>query len=139
MNRVTASIPDQPEPQDAAAAPEEAAAHADQAKPDETGGATNIAGEQSWRNLLEIDTQLFKHRNIRILTPEARVLIHLMLNGSMPVTAAMQLAGVSYRGFYAVLERLKQAGLVGQVKDDDDQRVRNLRLDPSNPIPGGGL
>jgi hypothetical protein len=34
---------------------------------------------------------------------------------------------------------LKQAGLVAQVKDREDQRVRNLQLDPSSPIPGSGL
>jgi DNA-binding MarR family transcriptional regulator len=52
----------------------------------------------------------------------------------LSVTTAMQLAGVSYRGFYAVLERLKQAGLVSQAKDKGDQRVRNLSLDPSVPL-----
>lgn len=92
-------------------------------------------GEQSWRNLLELDAQVFKQKNIRLLTPEARVLINLKLSGAVPVTTAMQMAGVSYRGFYAVLERLKQAGLVDQARDEQDQRVRNLSLDPSVPIP----
>ncbi len=101
--------------------------------------AEEAKGEQSWRNLLELDAQLFKHKNVRLLTPEARVLIHLKLDGSMSVTAAMQLAGVSYRGFYAVLERLKQAGLVGQVKDREDQRVQNLSLDPSTALPSAEL
>lgn len=96
-------------------------------------------GAQSWRNLLELDAQIFAARGIRILTPEARVLINLKLTGTMNVTTAMELAGVSYRGFYAVLERLKQAGLVDQVKDRADQRVRNLQLDPSTPIPASGL
>ncbi len=101
--------------------------------------AEESEGAQSWRNLLELDAQLFAHRGIRLLTPEARVLVNLKLTGTMNVTAAMELAGVSYRGFYAVLERLKQAGLVDQVKDRDDQRVRNLQLDPSTPIPAAGL
>jgi hypothetical protein len=96
-------------------------------------------GAQSWRNLLQLDAEIFAHRGIRMLTPEARVLINLKLNGPMSVTAAMDLAGVSYRGFYAVLDRLKQAGLVDQVKDRDDQRVRNLQLDPTTPIPASGL
>jgi hypothetical protein len=104
-----------------------------------TDPADAAEGAQSWRNLLELDAQLFAHRGIRLLTPEARVLINLKLNGTMNVTAAMELAGVSYRGFYAVLERLKQAGLVGQVKDQGDQRVRNLQLEPSTPIPAAGL
>jgi len=97
------------------------------------------SGERSWRNLLALDADLYQNKKVRMLTPEARVLIHLKLNGQMPVTEAMKLAGVSYRGFYAVLERLKQAGLVGQVKDKQDQRVRQLQLDPSMPIPPDNL
>ena len=90
--------------------------------------------EAIWRGLAELDERLFRQRNIRLLTPEARVLIHLKLNGSVPVTTAMQVAGTSYRGFYAVLERLKQAGIVATVKDSQDQRVRRLSLDPTIPI-----
>jgi hypothetical protein len=102
-------------------------------------GAASGEGAQSWRNLLELDAQIFAARGIRLLTPEARVLINLKLTGTMNVTTAMELAGVSYRGFYAVLERLKQAGMVAQVKDRGDQRVRNLQLEPSTPIPASGL
>ena len=93
------------------------------------------AGAKSWTNLLALDSQVFEQKGVRLLTPEARVLIHLKLNGTMTVSTAMEKAGVSYRGFYTVLERLKQAGLVGQVKDKQDQRVRQLRLDPSMTIP----
>lgn len=87
-----------------------------------------------WHDLVELDEKLHRERNIRLLTPEARVLIHLKLAGPVPVTTAMQVAGTSYRGFYAVLERLKQAGIVATVKDDHDQRVRRLSLDPSAPM-----
>ncbi|MBM3596005.1 MAG: hypothetical protein FJX31_09590 [Alphaproteobacteria bacterium] len=96
-------------------------------------------GLQSWRNLLELDVQIFAARGIRLLTPEARVLINLKVTGTMNVTTAMELAGVSYRGFYAVLERLKQASMIAQVKDQEDQRVRNLQLELSTPIPGSGF
>ena len=102
-------------------------------------GRARQQGERSWRNLLELDARLFEQKNVRLLTPEARVLINLRLNGTMTVTEAMQMAGVSYRGFYTVLERLKQAGLVGQSKDEGDQRVRQLSLDPSMPIPPEGF
>jgi DNA-binding MarR family transcriptional regulator len=87
-----------------------------------------------WLGLLQLDQQLHEQRNIRLLTPEARVLIHLKLNGPVSVTTAMQVAGTSYRGFYAVLERLRQAGIIATVKDEQDQRVRRLSLDSSVPI-----
>ena len=97
--------------------------------------AKRQAASQSWRDLLALDADLFDQKGVRLLTPEARVLINLKLGGSLPVSTAMKLAGTSYRGFYAVLERLKQAGLIAQAKDQNDQRVRNLRLDPSGPLP----
>lgn len=87
-----------------------------------------------WHDLVALDEKLHRERNIRLLTPEARVLIHLKLAGPVPVTTAMHVAGTSSRGFYAVLERLKQAGIVATVKDHHDQRVRRLSLDPSAPM-----
>ncbi|MCB2078065.1 MAG: hypothetical protein KDE55_10250, partial [Novosphingobium sp.] len=80
---------------------------------DKASGAASPSDDPAtrvWRDLLELDARLFEQRNIRFLTPEARVVIHLKLSGSMSVTTAMQVAGTSYRGFYAVLERLREAG-----------------------------
>ena len=104
--------------------------------PSAEGEALRInAADKRWRDILDLDTRLHLHKGIRLLTPEARVLLHLTLSGPVPVTAAMQVAGTSYRGFYTVLERLKQAGLVASAKDAQDQRVRRLKLDPSVQIP----
>ena len=81
-----------------------------------------------WRDLLDLDTALHAQRNIRLLTPEARVLLALRLAGSLPISAAIEAAGTSHRGFYAVLHRLRAADLVATDKDPDDQRVRRLSL-----------
>jgi hypothetical protein len=97
-------------------------------------GADGETAHFGWRQLLALDESLHRERNIRLLTPEARVLIHLKMEGTMSVTRAMQIAGISHRGFYAVLERLRQAGVVGTAKDEQDQRVRKLNLDASDPI-----
>jgi DNA-binding MarR family transcriptional regulator len=87
------------------------------------------AEEKRWRELLKFDEALARQSGIRLLTPEARVLLHLRLEGAVPVTSALPIAGTSYRGFYTVIERLKKAGLVATVKDPDDQRVRRLSLE----------
>jgi hypothetical protein len=92
------------------------------------------AAHFGWRQLLALDDRLQEERKIRLLTPEARVLIHLKIGGPMSITTAMQIAGTSHRGFYAVLERLRQAGVIGTTKDEQDQRVRRLELDASDPI-----
>lgn len=68
------------------------------------------------KKLLEFDAQLFQQRNVRLLTPEARVLMALLVGGPLQINSAMQVAGTSSRGFYAVLERLKQANLVNTTR-----------------------
>ena len=87
--------------------------------------------DKRWRELLDLDARLNEQKGVRLLTPEARVLLSLTLSGPVSVSSAMQVAGTSYRGFYAVLERLRQAGLVATTKDEQDQRVRKLQLAPS--------
>lgn len=86
-------------------------------------------GDPRWKELIEFDAKLFKKKNLRLLTPEARVLLHLMMSGPVRVNEAMQVAATSYKGFYAVMERLKQAGLISISKDDKDHRVRNLDIE----------
>lgn len=90
--------------------------------------------DPKWKELLEIDAKMFQRRNLRLLTPEARVLLALLVGGPLQINSAMQVAGTSSRGFYAVLERLKQAGLVSINKDSEDQRVRKLAVD-QNEVP----
>jgi DNA-binding MarR family transcriptional regulator len=97
------------------------------------GFGTGRAEERRWRELLKFDEALAKQSGIRLLTPEARVLLHLRLEGAVPVTSALPIAGTSYRGFYTVIDRLKKAGLVATVKDPDDQRVRRLKLEMDSP------
>ena len=101
----------------------------------DAGTARFTASDMRWRELLELDSRLGREKGVRLLTPEARVLLNLTLSGPVTVTEAMQAAGTSYRGFYAVLERLKAAGLVAASKDANDQRVRRLNLGPSVTIP----
>ncbi|MET1756881.1 hypothetical protein ABVV53_15670 [Novosphingobium sp. RD2P27] len=86
-------------------------------------------GDSRWKELIDFDAKLFKTKNIRLLTPEARVLFQLMMSGPLRVNEAMQVAATSYKGFYAVMDRLKQAGLVNISTDDKDHRARNLSIE----------
>jgi DNA-binding MarR family transcriptional regulator len=99
--------------------------------PDAKDAGAKSAQDRRWRELLELDARIFKQRGVRLLTPEARVLFFLSLSGPVPVSSAMRIAGTSYRAFYAVLARLKEAGMVNTTKDSQDQRIRNLSVDGS--------
>lgn len=95
--------------------------------------------ERRCREMLDLDARIYKQKGVRLLTPEARVLFYLSSVGPVSVTDAMKVAGTSYRAFYAVLGRLKEAGLVSTKKDSHDQRIRKLSVDgpiaapPLNP------
>lgn len=96
-----------------------------------------VKTERRFREMLEFDARIFQQTGVRLLTAEARVLFYLSTVGPVPVTDAMKVAGTSYRAFYAVLARLKEAGLVSTQKDAQDQRIRKLSVD--GPIAASSL
>ena len=79
-------------------------------------------------SLLEFDERLRVARGIGILSTEGRVLMHIALKGTPPVSDTMAASGTSYRGFYTVLGRLKKASLVEATIDMGDHRVRRLSI-----------
>lgn len=91
-------------------------------------GATLQLSRDQLSSLLEFDERLRTARGIGILSSEGRVLMHIALNGTPPVSDAMAASGSSYRGFYTVLSRLKKASLVMATVDNGDQRVRRLSI-----------
>lgn len=79
-------------------------------------------------SLLNFDERLRLASGIGILSAEGRVLMHIALKGTPPVSDTMAAVGTSYRGFYTVLGRLKKASLVQATVDLGDHRVRRLSI-----------
>ena len=98
-------------------------------------GGSHEATVRRFREMLEFDARIFEQTGVRLLTPEARVLFYLSSTGPASVTEAMKIAGTSYRSFYDVLGRLKEAGLVSTQKDANDQRIRKLSVDGAIAAP----
>lgn len=65
-----------------------------------------------------------------MLTVEGRIILHLEQNGETRVKELMIATGVSYRGFYLGLDRLKKKGVVATRKDPSDGRARIVHLLP---------
>ena len=78
--------------------------------------------------LLEFDKALRASKGIGILTPEARILFWISCHGPTPVSEIMAATGASYRGFFTVLRRLKDASMVSAAADAKDHRVRHLSI-----------
>lgn len=81
--------------------------------------------------VLSLDRMCAERLGIEALRPEARLLFILARSGSLRVKEAMSLSGLSYRGFYMLLQRLVSLQLVVVEGDHVDRRVRNIRL--ANP------
>lgn len=78
--------------------------------------------------LLHANDALQKETGFEMLRPEAKILLTLQERGPLSVKEIMYLSGMSYRGFYLVLDRLIGTGLIHMEADMQDRRVRKVRL-----------
>lgn len=79
-------------------------------------------------SVLEFDRLFSEQVGMMALRPEAKLLLILTRHGSLRIKQAMSLSGLSYRGFYILLQRLVKQKLVIVEGDSADGRVRNIRL-----------
>lgn len=85
--------------------------------------------------LIDLDDLLIKKSGGAALTPQGRLLMGLLIQGSMTVKEALIYTPLSYRAFYALLTRLKELALVQVEPTVGDRRVRRLTLGRRfNPI-----
>ncbi|WP_303795223.1 hypothetical protein [Sandarakinorhabdus limnophila] len=83
---------------------------------------------QKYSDALELDRQFSEQLGINALRPEAKLLLILSETGALTVKQALSLSGLSYRGFYLLLNRLLESGFIEINGDDHDRRVRKLTL-----------
>ena len=58
---------------------------------------------QKYSDALELDRQFSEQLGINALRPEAKLLLILSETGALTVKQALSLSGLSYRGFYLLL------------------------------------
>lgn len=80
------------------------------------------------KHVLQIDDFLVEKLKGSVLRPDARLLLFIMVMQSASIKEAMLDSALSYRAFYTMLDRLKEAALIDVVTDDADRRVRKLVL-----------
>ena len=88
----------------------------------------DIAVTQNYSEMLELDRQFSESLGINALRPEAKLLLILSQAGTLTIKQALSLSGLSYRGFYLLLNRLLSQGLIEINGDEDDRRVRKMKL-----------
>ena len=78
--------------------------------------------------ILKIDNFFNEALHTAALRPAARLLLFIMVKRSVSIKQAMLDSPLSYRAFYIMIERLKDAALLDVKSDDEDRRVRRLVL-----------
>lgn len=69
------------------------------------------------------------------LSPQAYLILSLLIYGPMPMKDAMLHNPLSYRAFYNMVDKLKRRAVVSVEADHSDRRVRRLVLNPKfDPI-----
>lgn len=78
--------------------------------------------------ILAANEQFQQETGCEALRPEAKIIFSLRARGSLSIKEAMLLSGLSYRGFYIVMARLLQLGLIKVNGGQEDRRVRKITL-----------
>lgn len=78
--------------------------------------------------LIDLDDLLIKTTGSAALMPQARLLIGLLIHGSMQMKDALMYTPLSYRAFYVMINKLKALGLIESDGVEDDRRIRRVKL-----------
>jgi DNA-binding MarR family transcriptional regulator len=78
--------------------------------------------------LIDFDDAMIKKSEDSALTPQARLVMGLLIHGSMTIKEALLYTPLSYRSFYTMLDRLKRLSLISVETVPGDRRIRRLIL-----------
>jgi hypothetical protein len=76
------------------------------------------------------DDLMIQAAGCHALTPQAHLILSLLIQGSIPMKDAMLHNPLSYRAFYNMLNKLKKLAVVCVEVDSCDRRIRRLVLSP---------
>ena len=78
--------------------------------------------------LIDLDDLLINKTDTPALTPQTRLLLGLLIQGSMQMKDALRSSPLSYRAFYVMITKLTALGLIQTYGVEDDRRIRRVRL-----------
>lgn len=77
---------------------------------------------------LDIERIFVDRVGVGALKPEAKLLLLINQQGALSIKQAMSVSGLSYRGFYILLNRLSNQHLITITPDTHDKRVKKIGL-----------
>ena len=78
--------------------------------------------------LIDLDELLIKKTGRAALSPQARLLLGLLIHGSMQMKVALSYTPLSYRAFYNMITKLKAQALIQIDGVEGDRRIRRVKL-----------
>ena len=78
--------------------------------------------------LIDLDDLLIKKTGSAALSPQARLLLGLLIHGSMQIKVALMYTPLSYRAFYIMITKLKAQALIQINGVEGDRRIRRVKL-----------
>lgn len=100
----------------------------DSGKLQKDGKITLRIKKQDLRAIVDFDQHVREANGVPILSPEGRLLLSVILDGKLSVGSGQSVAATSQGTYFAILRRLKKAGLIKAVPDASDGRVKMLQL-----------
>jgi hypothetical protein len=76
--------------------------------------------------MINFDDLLIKKSECSALSPQARLLLGLLIHDSMQMKEALMYTPLSYRAFYVMITKLKALSLVDVDAGFSDRRIRKL-------------
>jgi hypothetical protein len=90
--------------------------------------ATELRAAECALMMINFDNLLTKKSECSALSPQARLLLGLLIHGSMQMKEALMYTPLSYRAFYVMITKLKASSLVDVEGGFSDRRIRCLSL-----------
>lgn len=78
--------------------------------------------------LIDLDDLLIKTTGSAALMPQTRLLMGLLIHGSMQMKVALMYTPLSYRAFYIMITKLKAQALIQINGVEGDRRIRRVTL-----------
>lgn len=78
--------------------------------------------------LIDLDGLLIKKTGSAALSPQARLLLGLLIHRSMQMKVALMYTPLSYRAFYIMITKLKAQALIQIDGIEGDRRIRRVKL-----------
>ena len=80
----------------------------------------------SLRDALDVLLDFEQKYQVSVLKNEARLLHSVKSAPGQPIKYYFSRSGLSYRGFYNVLQNLLESGVIKEVASKEDRRIRML-------------